>query len=95
MYGNDWKAKKTSTSIEIVSDEDADSSQIDLNELILDRISEYIIRKFKRHDIEWLIDEILKAKGFTTYISPEGTVDRPTLDQLIGTMSNFNADYGL
>ncbi|GKX30960.1 hypothetical protein SH1V18_34400 [Vallitalea longa] len=75
--------------------------------------------------MEWLIEEILKAKGFTTYRSPEGanycvdilasadtlgfgspricvqmkstdgTVDRPTLDQLIGTMSNYNADYGL
>ena len=75
--------------------------------------------------MELLIEEILKAKGFTTYRSPEGadfgvdllassgtlgfgtpricvqvkstdgTVDRPTLDQLIGTMSNYNADYGL
>jgi len=125
MYANDWIVKKGSTSIEVASDEDVDSTQIDLNEFILDRISEYIIRKFKGHDMEWLVEEILKAKGFTTYRSPEGadhgvdllasadtlgfgspricvqvkstdgTVDRPTLDQLIGTMSNYNADYGL
>lgn len=125
MYENNWKVKKISQAIEVVSDEEVDNSQIDLNEFILDRISEYIIRKFKGHDMEWLIDEILKAKGFTTYRSPEGadhgvdilaspdtlgfgspricvqvkstesTVDRPTLDQLIGTMSNYNADYGL
>ncbi|WP_249168656.1 restriction endonuclease [Alkaliphilus sp. B6464] len=72
-----------------------------------------------------LIEEILKAKGFTTFRTPEGSdngvdllassgtlgfsspkicvqvktsdtpVDRLTMDQLIGTMSNYNADYGL
>lgn len=72
-----------------------------------------------------IIDAILKARGFTTYVSPEGPdkgvdilaaqgqlgfgspkicvqvktsdtpVDRPTLDQLIGTMHNFKAEHGL
>ena len=75
--------------------------------------------------METLVEEILKAKDFTTYRSPEGSdngvdilavsdilgfgspkicvqvkttdlpIDRPTMDQLIGTMSNINADYGL
>ncbi|KAA0566610.1 restriction endonuclease [Bacillus sp. CH30_1T] len=97
----------------------------DLEEFIADRISEHIIKKFKGHKMETLIEGILKAKGFTTYKSPEGAdqgvdilaaadtlgfgspkicvqikttdapVDRPTMDQLIGTMSNMNADYGL
>jgi restriction system protein len=124
MYKNGWTTKKCS-SVTSIQDDDSDDSQVDLNEFILDRISEYIIRKFKGHDMELLIEEILKAKGFTTFRSPEGadhgvdilassgtlgfgspcicvqvksndgTIDRPTLDQLIGTMSNYNADYGL
>ena len=125
MYKNNWINKKTGPSEKIKDDESADDSTVDLNEFNIDRISDYIIRKFKGHDMELLIEEILKAKGFTTYRSPEGadfgvdllassgtlgfgtpricvqvkstdgTVDRPTLDQLIGTMSNYNADYGL
>jgi len=130
LYKNGWQSKNV-TGIIGGSDEDdiediiEDNASIDLNEVIFDRISERIIRRFKGHEMENLIEEILKAKGFTTYRSPEGadygvdllasantlgfgspricvqvkstdgTVDRPTLDQLIGTMSNFNADFGL
>jgi len=91
----------------------------------IDEISNLIIRKFKGHDLAKLVDSILRAKGYTTYLSPEGPdlgvdilaakgalgfdnpkicvqvksqdspVDRPTLDQLIGAISNFKADYGL
>ncbi len=48
--------------------------------------------------------DILAAQGFLGFNSPklcvqvkstDEPVDRPTLDQLIGTMSNFKADYGL
>ena len=72
-----------------------------------------------------LVDGILKAQGYTTYVSPEGPdkgvdilaaqgalgfgepricvqiksgdspLDRPTLDQLIGTMQNVQAKQGL
>ena len=72
-----------------------------------------------------LVDGILKAQGYTTYVSPEGPdkgidllaapgalgfgtpricvqvkssdtpIDRPTLDQLIGTMQNVQAEQGL
>lgn len=75
--------------------------------------------------MERLVEAILKAQGYTTYRSPEGTdkgvdilaapgplgfgrpricvqvksqespIDRPTLDQLIGTMQNVQADQGL
>jgi restriction system protein len=123
MYKNKWKVvnKPIPTKIEETEDEIIP----DLEEFISDRISEHIIKKFKGHKMETLIEEILKAKGFTTYKSPEGAdqgvdilaaadtlgfgspkicvqikttdtpVDRPTMDQLIGTMSNMNADYGL
>lgn len=123
MYKNSWNTKPKSVK-ELVNEID-EPETIDFNEYIIDRISERIIQKFKGHRMEDLINDILKAKGFTTYRSPEGSdqgvdllasadtlgfgspkicvqvktqdnpVDRPTLDQLIGTMSNYNADYGL
>lgn len=123
MYKNDWNVK--SKSVKELVDEIDEPSAIDFNEYIIDKISERIIQKFKGHRMEDLINDILEAKGFTTYRSPEGAdqgvdllasantlgfgspkicvqiktqdnpVDRPTLDQLIGTMSNYNADYGL
>lgn len=48
--------------------------------------------------------DILASSGTLGFGSPkicvqvkttDAPIDRPTLDQLIGTMSNFNADYGL
>ncbi|NBI06977.1 restriction endonuclease [Senegalia massiliensis] len=124
MYKNNWYIPKAKTVEELVDDSD-EAVPVDLNEYIFDSISERIIQKFKGHKMEELIEEILKAKGFTTFRSPEGSdhgvdilasadtlgfgspkicaqiktsnnpLDRPTLDQLIGTMSNFNADFGL
>lgn len=123
MANNNWNVKEKKLPQQI--DESDNDIVLDLEEYILDKISEYIIHKFKGHNMERLVEEILKTKGFTTYRSPEGAdhgidilasadtlgfgspkicvqikttdepVDRPTLDQLIGTMSNFNADYGL
>lgn len=125
MSQNDWHVKNNLLTHEIQNQDDSDVVRVDLEEYIFDTISEYIIRKFKGHRMEMLIEEILKAQGFTTYRSPEGAdhgvdilassdtlgfsspricvqvktsdspVDRPTLDQLVGTMSNFNSDYGL
>lgn len=123
MYKNNWNVKVKSVDDQVI--ESNEDSTIDFDEYVMDKISERIIQKFKGHKMEVLIEEILKAKGFATYRSPEGAdhgvdllaspdtlgfgspricvqvktqdnpIDRPTLDQLIGTMSNFNADYGL
>lgn len=123
MYKNNWNIKEKSI-VELVDEVD-EKNTIDFEEYILDRISEHIIRKYKGYRMEILIEEILKAKGFTIFRTPEGAdngvdllassgtlgfgspkicvqvktsdtpVDRPTMDQLIGTMSNYNADYGL
>lgn len=40
--------------------------------LSLDTISEYIIRNFKGHGLAHIVEEILKAKGFTVFRSPKG-----------------------
>ncbi|WP_411954765.1 restriction endonuclease [Alkalibacillus sp. S2W] len=124
MKMNNWYVPKTKNVKELV-EENEETTSIDLDEYIYDQISERIIQRFKGHKMETLIDELLKAKGFTTYRSPEGAdqgvdilaasetlgfgdpkicvqvkshdtpLDRPILDQLIGTMSNYGADFGL
>ncbi|MEN0664585.1 restriction endonuclease [Caldifermentibacillus hisashii] len=124
MRKNNWHVPKNKNVKELV-EENEETVSIDLEEYIYDQISERIIQRFKGHKMEILIEEILKAKGFTTYRSPEGAdhgvdilaasdtlgfgnpkicvqvktsdtpLDRPTLDQLIGTMSNYSADFGL
>jgi restriction system protein len=45
---------------------------IDLEQIARDQIARLIIRKFKGHGMEVLIEAVLKAQGYTTYHSPEG-----------------------
>ena len=98
---------------------------VDLERLGRDEIAKLIMAKFKGHGLANLVDGILRAQGYTTYVSPPGpdkgvdilaasgplgfgqpricvqvksgdsAVDRPTLDQLIGTMQNVQAEQGL
>ncbi len=124
MAENNWYVVRSRPVVEQMEEVDEETA-IDLEEYIADQISERIIQRFKGYRMEELINEILKAKGFTTFKSPEGPdygvdilassgmlgfgspkicvqvkteanpIGRPVLDQLIGTMSNYNADYGL
>lgn len=124
LYHNDWQPKKSVIELDEEISED-DVTVHDIEENMLDQISEHISRKFKGHRMEELVAAILRAKGYTVYRSPEGAdrgvdllassgelgfggtkicvqvkshdvpVDRPVMDQLIGTMSNVGADYGL
>ena len=48
-------------------------SATDLEEAIYDTIAKHIFHKFKGDKMETLIEEILKAKGFTVYHSKQGT----------------------
>jgi restriction system protein len=45
---------------------------VDLEQLARDAIAKLIIQKFKGHGMARLVEAILKAQGFTTYLSPEG-----------------------
>jgi restriction system protein len=126
MAKNNWITSK-STVITMPNQDLSvgDTSIVDLEQYANDALAKYIIRKFKGHGMSRIVESILIAKGFTTYISPEGPdkgvdilaaqgnlgfgspkicvqvktsdapVDRPTLDQLIGTMHNFKAEHGL
>ena len=110
--------------ISVESDDGGDEA-VDLELLARDQIAKLVIRKFKGHGLARLVEAILKAQGYTTYLSPEGPdkgidilaapgplgfgkpricvqvksgdspADSPTLNQLIGTMQNVQADQGL
>jgi restriction system protein len=45
---------------------------VDLERLARDQIAKVIIRRFKGHDMTRLVDALLKAQGYTTFISPPG-----------------------
>ena len=73
MYKNDWKRSSKSSSLSLIDeDEISEQTAVDISDFIFDRISERIIQRFKGHAMEYLIEEILKAKGFQTFRSPEG-----------------------
>lgn len=126
MAANHWLTPNGNAYIDPTqSNRDEEENLFDLEEYANDAIAKYIIQKFKGHGMTRIVEAILKAKGFTTYMSPEGPdkgvdilaapgslgfgepkicvqvktsdtpVDRPTLDQLIGTMHNFKASHGL
>lgn len=129
MAATGWKSVVAGPIIVPSEEEDegegGSESTIELEQLARDEIAKLIIRKYKGHGMEILVEEILKAQGYTTYRSSVGAdkgvdilaapgplgfgkpricvqvktqdapVDRPTLDQLLGTMQNVQADQGL
>jgi restriction system protein len=81
MATNNWLASSvTSTRTRVTTTNDqnpaaeviTDEAEVDLEELARDSIAKLIIRKFKGHGMARLVDAILRAQGFTTYLSPEG-----------------------
>lgn len=97
----------------------------DIEQAGRDQVAKLILARFQGHGMARLVDAVLRARGYTTYLSPEGpdkgidilaapepmgfgeprvcvqvksgdsALDRPTLDQLIGTMQNVQASHGL
>ena len=102
-----------------------DDASRDIEQDAMADITDLIIQKAKGHGLAQIVDAILRAKGFTTYMSPPGPdkgvdilasggefgfgspkicvqvkssdtpVDRIVLDQLVGVVKNFHANYGL
>lgn len=126
MSENSWKSISYATrNIVDKEDDNYENEQIDIEQFSIDSIAKILYQKLKGHGMARLIDSILKAQGYITYISPEGPdkgidilaspgsfgfgspkicvqvksqdtpIDRPTLDQLIGTMQNFRAEQGI
>lgn len=71
MAENNWQSS-SSTSTLFTDDDTYSEINTNLEEAIYDSISKYILRKFQGYKMEDLIEEILKAKGFTVYHSKRG-----------------------
>ena len=55
-----------------------ESTDVDLDTVISDRIAERIRQKFTGHRLEYLVESILKAQGYTTLLTgqgPDGGID--------------------
>lgn len=66
-------AKAATTKPDVVdATDEATSETPNLEELARDQIAKAIVAKFKGHGLARLVDAILRAQGYTTYLSPEG-----------------------
>jgi len=128
MAKHGWKSSGAPAGPKKKADDEATASGEGLEDLAQaarDQIAKLIIARFQGHGMARLVDAVLRARGYTTYLSPEGpdkgidilaspepmgfgeprvcvqvksgdsTLDRPTLDQLIGVMQNVQASHGL
>ncbi len=68
-----WKLPQTNAIEFEVNNEDFQGpDSFNLEELARDQIAKFIIRKFKGHGLARLINAILEAQGYSTFVSPEG-----------------------
>ncbi len=72
MRANGWKPETIASVIKSNSDEAIAGDDTDLEGKALDRIASLIEARFKGHGLTRLVGAILKAQGYTTYLSPEG-----------------------
>lgn len=71
MAENNWQSSNSASTL-FADDDTYSEINTNLEEAIFDSISKYILRKFQGYKMEDLIEEILKAKGFTVYHSKRG-----------------------
>lgn len=75
MRANKWVAEKLSSAIAapaIGAEEDDLPETEDLETLGMDQIGRLISARFKDHAFTRLVDAVLRAQGYTTYVSPKG-----------------------
>lgn len=75
MRANGWQAESVEAVIQGENGpvEGAEPSEgIDLEEAARDQIAKLIAARFKGHGLTRLVDAILRAQGYTTYLSPPG-----------------------
>ncbi|MHB9036589.1 MAG: restriction endonuclease [Armatimonadota bacterium] len=62
-----WKPNSVSTETEDVEE------TLDVEQYAQDQLKEFISRKFKGHDLARLVNELLRAQGYKTHVSPPGS----------------------
>ena len=75
MAKNGWKSSGPMLGIPEKTEEEGDESSgrlVDLAQAAQDQLARLIGARFKGHDMTRLVDAILCARGYTTYLSPEG-----------------------
>jgi restriction system protein len=75
MMTSGWKPESLASAIKspsITADVSAAEELPNLEELAQDQIARVIEARFKGHNFTRLIEAILKAQGYTTWLSPEG-----------------------
>jgi restriction system protein len=73
MRKNGWKPESVIKQPVSVSDGESGSNEyIILEDLARDQIAQLISSRFKGHNLTRLVEAILRAQGYTTYLSPEG-----------------------
>jgi restriction system protein len=70
MARRGWKGNGGTVDPAPVSGEDSDV--VDLEQLAKDQIAKALIARFKGHGMARIVDAILTAQGYTTFLSPEG-----------------------
>lgn len=78
MKKNKWQASSTSFSLKVnrgleVAKDDQPEVESDLEQVANDQIAKFLISKYKGHGMARLINAILKANGYTTHLSTEGS----------------------
>jgi restriction system protein len=74
MRGKGWQPEsiKAAANSGTVTLNDEGNENTDLEELARDQIAHLISARFKGHSLTRLVEAVLKAQGYTTYVSPEG-----------------------
>jgi len=75
MRANNWQPetlKAVTMATTPIAGEAVEVGDTDLEEAARDQIAQLIAARFKGHGLTRLVEAILKAQGYTTYLSPEG-----------------------
>ena len=74
MHANNWKPEPLSsiTRIDVPATDDGEAYVTNVEEVSKDQIAQLIMAHFKGNDLSRLVEAILKAQGYETYLSPPG-----------------------
>jgi len=74
MRENGWKPETQISVIKETNQSEGEAPEgTDLEELARDQISQMISARFKGHGLTRLVEAVLKAQGYATYLSPPGS----------------------